>query len=255
MKLSLFFIGLALFSAESAAKPKSQCTLSVPVIEAQYSANHQAIGLANLNRELLQLLATAANCDLRPIKLPWSRGIAMLKAGELDLMMTMSKSAEREQFADYIGSHSVEVVVLILHKDYLSLVKSLPDITHLPGQVAVLREGFYGDRFHQLQQISAFRDKLLYANNVPQKLSLLEHNRVVGLIEERTQYQLWAEHHQEQARDYREHLVLNHDPVYFAASRKGLTQHQRDHLRRSWATVFGSDAHKAILAKYGWSFE
>lgn len=251
MNMRHAFIAL-LFSAASAAQSGPDCTLKVPIIESQYKSNDQAVGLAQLNQDLLRLFAASANCELRLIKLPWSRAIAQLRSGELDLMMTMSKSVEREQYADFIGSHYIEEVILILHNDYLSLVRKLSDISDLPGQVAVLRNGFYGEMFDHLQTNSKFREKLLYTNNVPQKLSLLEHRRIVGLVEERTQYQLWAKHHPELSRHLTEHLVVNRNPVYFAASRKGVSQQQRDHLRRSWAKVVGSDAHKAILAKYGW---
>lgn len=123
------------------------------------------------------------------------------------------------------------------------------------GQVAVLRDGFYGEAFAQLQLQPAFRDKLLYTNNVPQKLSLLEHKRIIGLIEERSQFKQWAKHHAAMAGNFTEHLVINRNPVYFAVSRKGLSPQQRDLLRQSWARVYGSAAHKAILARYGWPLQ
>lgn len=255
MKFCFAFFWLTLFSSMSVAEELTDCILSVPIIESPYKDNHQAKKLTALNRELLNLLATTANCKLVMIKVPWSRGLALLKTGELALMMTMSESTERRQFFDFIGSHYMEEVILILHKDYVNTVKNLSDIINLPGQVAVLRDGFYGETFKQLQQNSKYTEKLLYANNVPHKMSLLEHKRVIGLIEERHQYQLWANQNPIQARFYREHLVLNRNPVYFAASRKGLTQQQRDHLRKSWGKVYGSEAHITILAKYGWSLQ
>lgn len=255
MRFFFVFIWLTLVSSMSAAQVQPDCILSVPIIESQYKNTHQAKKLTALNRELLKLLATTANCELVMIKVPWSRGLALLKTGELSLMMTMSESSERSLFFDFIGSHYIEEVILILHKDYAGKVKHLSDIINLPGQVAVLRDGFYGETFKQLQKNSEYSEKLLYANNVPHKMSLLEHKRVIGLIEERHQYQLWAAQNPLQASLYREHLVVNLNPVYFAASRKGLTQQQRDHLRQSWAKVYGSDAHMAILAKYGWSLQ
>ena len=255
MKFCFAFIWFTLFSSATLAKMPPDCVLSVPIIESQYKNTHQAKKLAALNRELLELLATTANCRLVMIKVPWSRGLALLKTGELSLMMTMSESTERSLFFDFIGSHYMEEVILILHKDYADRVKSISDIINLPEQVAVLRDGFYGETFKQLQKNSKYSEKLLYANNVPHKMSLLEHKRVIGLIEERHQYQLWAVQHPAQASLYTEHLVVNRNPVYFAASRKGLTQQQRDHLRQSWAKIYGSDAHIAILTKYGWSSE
>lgn len=255
MKFGLVFLCLILFSFISAVQAQSNCALSVPIIESQYKDNNKAKKLADLNLDLLQLLAATADCELFLIKVPWSRALTMLKTGDLSLMMTLSESAERRQFFDFIGSHYMEEVVLIIHKDHLGKVKNISDIINLPGQVAVLRDGFYGETFKQLQKNSEYSEKLLYANNVPHKMNLLEHKRVIGLIEERHQYQLWASQNPITARSYKEHLVLNRNPVYFAASRKGLTQQQRDHLRQSWLKVYGSDAHLAILSKYGWSLQ
>lgn len=253
MKFGTVFIWLSLFSFMPLAHARSECSLSVPVIESKYKNNQQAERFTRLNQELLALLASTAGCHLSLVKVPWSRALAMLKTGELSLMMTMSENEERRLYFDFIGSHSMEEVILVVHKDHVNKVKTLHDILYLPGQIAVLRDGFYGETFNQLLQNPQYTEKLLYANNVPHKMSLLEHKRVTGLIEERNQYQLWAAQNPVPASFYREHLVVNNNPVYFAASRKGLTQQQRDHLRQSWSSVYGSPAHLAILAKYGLS--
>jgi len=256
MKFSCLIVFCSLFSSAIFATEKAtDCILSAQITEQHYQ-NSKEPGLWHfLHLELLELLANTANCKLQLVKVPWSRGLSMLQEGQLDLMMTMSKSKEREQFADFIGSHYVEEAVLVLHKDYQTRTQTLADVMWLPGQIGVLREAFYGEEYQRLQQNPDFAKKLLDAKTISHKLGFLERNRVLGVIEDRAQYQEWAKKHPDIARLYSEHLVVNRNPVYFAASRSGMTQQQRDHLRQSWAKVYGSEAHMAILAKYGWSLQ
>ncbi|WP_419571522.1 substrate-binding periplasmic protein [Rheinheimera sp.] len=230
------------------------CHLTVPVTEQPHqSTSTEPSRWRALQQELLQLLAQSADCSIQLIKVPWARGLVMLQDGELDLVMTLSKTAERERYADFIGSHYMEEMVLVLRRDYQPLVRTLNDLLQLPGKIAVLRDGFYGEDYRQLRQNPAFERKLQLAQTISHQLAFLQHQRVLGIIGEKAQYERWASSHPEQAADYVEQLLVNRNPVYFAASRKALSQQQRDHLRQSWAKVYGSSAHKAILQKYGWS--
>ena len=237
-----------------AAATDTPCNLTVPVTEQPHlNQSQQRSNWFYLQQELLELLGQSAGCTIQAVNVPWSRSLLMLEEGQLDLVMTLSKNAERERYADFIGSHYVEEMILVLRNEYSTQLKNLADLTLLPGQVAVLRDGFYGDSYQQLQQQREFAAKLQMANTISHQLALLEHGRVIGMIGERTQYEQWAKVHPELARQYSEQLIVHRNPVYFAASRKALNQQQRDHLRASWAKVYGSPAHKAILAKYGWS--
>ncbi|WP_337840633.1 transporter substrate-binding domain-containing protein [Rheinheimera sp.] len=248
------FCAAVVFLCSPVFADSSPCSLAVPVTEQPHqSTTTEPSRWFALQQELLQLLAESADCSIQLIKVPWARGLLMLQEGELDLVMTLSKTPERERYTDFIGSHYLEEMILVLRREHQQQVQTLNDLLQLPGKIAVLRDGFYGEAYQQLRRNPAFERKLQAAQTISHQLAFLQHQRVLGIIGEKTQYEQWARSHPEQAADYVEHLVVNRNPVYFAASRKALSQQQRDHLRQSWAKVYGSAKHKAILQKYGWN--
>lgn len=207
----------------------------------------------DLHRRLLLLLTDTAGCHLRVVGSPWPRSLALLKQGQIDLMLTMSFTEQREQFADFIGIHYLEESVLVLHKDYLSQVHSLTDIALLPGQIGVLRDAYYGEAFAKLAQDKQIQPYLLYANSLTQKLNMLKKQRVLGMIEDKTQYLEWSQRDPMLAARYQIAFTLHRAPVYIVASRIGVSAPIRQKLRLAWQQVYGGEKHRAILAEFGWT--
>jgi len=209
----------------------------------------------DLHHRLLKLLTDEAGCTLDVIGSPWSRSLALLQQGKIDLMLTMSYTEARNQYADFIGSHYMEESVLVLHKDQVAKVQQLSDIRHLPGPIGVLRDAYYGAAFEQIKNEAAYQPFLQYANTLTQKLNMLQRHRVLGMIEDKTQFLEWSRAYPELAADYQLSLTLHRAPVYIVASRSGVSEARRLRLRQAWQRVYGKPAHLAILAEFGWSLE
>lgn len=204
-----------------------------------------------LHQELYLLLARSSGCSLNFVFLPWSRALQQLQSGELDLLLTVSKNEERQHYADFIGIHYNEEAILILRRDLTYQVHQLRDLLALDGQIGVMRFGYFGEAFEQLRT-QGLESKLLFVSTLQQKLDLLTHGRVAGIIEDRAQYRAWLKYQPEAEKIYKEHLLIHSNPAYFAASISSMSQQQRDHLRQSWAKVYGNAEHQAILSRYGW---
>lgn len=209
----------------------------------------------DLHYRLLKLLADQAQCQLTVVGSPWPRSLALLKQGQIDLMLTMSYTEEREEYADFIGPHYLEETVLVVDKNYQSKIRRLADITLLPAPIGVLRDAWYGNEFAALSLENDYQPFLQYANSVTQKLQLLQKGRVAGIVEDKTQYLEWSRKHPDLAARYVVSLTLNQAPVYIVASRKGVPFLLRQRLKRAWFEVYGSAAHQAILAEFGWRLE
>lgn len=208
-----------------------------------------------LHHRLLKLLTDEAGCTLEVIGSPWSRSLTLLQQGKIDLMLTMSYTEERNQYADFIGAHYMEESVLVLHKDYIAQVKQLSDIRVLPGPIGVLRDAYYGTAFDQIKSEAEYQPFLQYANSLTQKLNMLQRHRVLGMIEDKTQFLEWSRAYPELAATYQLSLTLHRAPVYIVASRSGLTEARRQRLHQAWQRVYGKEAHLAILAEFGWSLQ
>lgn len=133
---------LALISTPIDAAPVMQsapehiCHLVAHLNESKDTVQKEGLSLPrwyDLHHRLLTLLTDEAGCTLDVIGSPWPRSLTLLQQGKIDLMLTMSYTAERNQYADFIGIHYMEESVLVLHKDQLAKVKQLADIKLLPG--------------------------------------------------------------------------------------------------------------------------
>lgn len=207
----------------------------------------------DLHRRLLLLLTDTAGCHLRVVGSPWPRSLALLKQGQIDLMLTMSYTEQRNQFADFIGVHYLEESVLVLRKDLVAQVKQLADIRFLPGQIGVLRDAYYGEQFAKLAQDKQNQPFLLYANSLTQKLNMLKKQRVLGMIEDKTQFLEWSRREPALAADYQIAFILHQAPVYIVASRRSVPAPVRQKLHQAWQQVYAGQQHLAILAEFGWS--
>ncbi len=209
----------------------------------------------DLHHRLLKLLTDQAGCQLTVVGSPWPRSLTLLRDGQIDLMLTMSYTTEREQYADFIGPHYLEETVLVLDNQYLPKVRQLSDILLLPGQIGVLRDAWYGEEFARLSQAPEFRPFLQYATSLTQKLNMLQKQRVIGMVEDKTQYLEWSRAYPELAARYSISLTLYAAPVYIVASRKGVPFALRERLKRAWFEVYGGKEHQAILQEFGWRLQ
>jgi polar amino acid transport system substrate-binding protein len=238
--------------------PEHTCHLVAHLNESKDTMQQEGLSLPrwyDLHHRLLTLLTDEAGCTLDVIGSPWSRSLTLLQQGKIDLMLTMSYTAERNQYADFIGIHYMEESVLVLHKDQLAKVKQLADIKLLPGPIGVLRDAYYGAAFEQIKTEASYQPFLQYANTLTQKLNMLQRHRVLGMIEDKTQFLEWSRAYPELAATYQISLMLQRAPVYIVASRKGLSEARRQRLHQAWQRVYGKPAHLAILAEFGWSLQ
>jgi polar amino acid transport system substrate-binding protein len=249
----MIFPALAMNSAV-----ESKCHLLAHLNESKDNVAKEGLSLPRwyeLHHRLLTLLTDEAGCTLDVIGSPWSRSLTLLQQGKIDLMLTMSFTEERNQYADFIGVHYLEESVLVLHKDYVNKVKQLSDINQLPGSIGVLRDAYYGVAFEKINNDPAYQPFLQYANSLTQKLNMLQRNRVLGMIEDKTQFLEWSRAYPELAKTYQLSLTLHRAPVYIVASRAGLSEARRQRLHQAWQRVYGKEKHLAILAEFGWSLE
>ncbi len=250
-----------LLAAAQTATPASKaepCFLVAHLNESKADTAAEGLSLPrwyDLHARLLHLLTDAAGCQLKVVGSPWPRSLTLLQQGKIDLMLTMSYTAERAQYADFIGVHYMEESVLVLHKNYLNQVHQLSDINLLPGSIGVLRDAYYGEAFEQLRHEKNYQPFLLYANSLTQKLNMLKKGRVLGMIEDKTQYMEWSQLYPELKQQYRLSLSLHKAPVYIVASKVGVSPRLRQRLHQAWQQVYGKEKHRAILAEFGWALE
>ena len=92
-------------------------------------------------------LVENAGCTLTTIEAPWARGLKMLKTGEVDLMLNMSKNKLREEYYHFIGPLRIERIRLVSKKNSLSLIHSWEQLKRLDAILVLQRGSYFGKKF------------------------------------------------------------------------------------------------------------
>ena len=202
-----------------------------------------------LDADFAKLLLDSAECRYQFMDLPWARAMDSLKAGALGLMLSVSKTTEREQYFYFIGPQRIETIVLAMDKDNVYDIKQLSDLVNLPKPIAVHRTAYYGDAFQALLDNHPEHFITVVDNAV--KLELLARNKISGFLEEKGNLIYQHQMNPKFAHIYIDDFVINSDPVYFAFSRKALSQIQLDKIKRVFQSSDYQNAHLRLLQKYG----
>lgn len=108
-----------------------------------------------MNAELIQALADRAGMKPKPKEYPWNRALMSLENGQLDVIIELSKTPEREKFVHFLGVSFHEQVVIITRKELAAeLRKNLQTL----GDMA--REGYFW----------GVREKVFYSDELNARL-------------------------------------------------------------------------------------
>lgn len=174
--------------------------------------------------ELTKALLNQAGCTYKFVPIPWGRALKMLETGNLDMMLSVSKTTERSKYIHFIGPQRIEQILVVSKASPKIILNRFEDIKSTPLPIGVQEGAFYGSDF--TKYVSSLSNPDTYFFKVPNndtKLSLLIKDRIFGFLEERLNIE-YEIRHQLTPRDVYIHpLVVNEAPVYFAFSKASLT--------------------------------
>jgi len=245
---ALFFI-LLLFSPLAIS-----CDLTVRLEE--YSAQSQKIGETwqGLDVELADLLLSTAECSYTFTPIPWGRSLRMLESGEVDMMLTVSKTDQRKDFIQYIGPQRTETIVftsLPANTPNGTQVSSFDALFSLPKPFAIQRGAFYGPMFDEMfSSDKANKHKVIVVADNQHKIDLLVNRRISGFLE--AKLNVYFERQQEPAlSELQIHpLVINRANVYYAFSKKSVPANVLLRIQRAYESLQRDDKFTPILEKY-----
>ncbi|MCO7189326.1 MULTISPECIES: transporter substrate-binding domain-containing protein [unclassified Pseudoalteromonas] len=207
-----------------------------------------------LDVDFARALLDEAGCHYQFINVPWGRALKMLAEGELDMVLSVSRTPEREQFAYFIGPQRMETIVFAMSRSRPFAVHTLTDLFTLPVPVAIQREAFYGHAFNErllLEQSKVESQRFIYVADNQRKLSLLKHGRIAGFLEEKFNVLYQSQHNPDFAQITVSPLVVNREPVYYAMSKQSVSARELQQLAAAFKRLQHSGRLKQILAKYG----
>lgn len=256
-KNSVFYFTSILFLQCIAAVSSHACVLSLRVNEFRPFIYKQESQLhthwKGLDIEMAAALLSEAGCDFKPIEVPWVRGINMLESGDVDIMMNLSRTAQRKRFAHFIGPYRYESIHLITPEGTEINYQSLRDFYRLPGKVALQSGIYYGDEFNELYQSDpGFKARFLIVTSLieNQRIAMMNRGRISGFLE----LKLHALYQKKENPmfEYTQMAAtpVNTTPTYFAFSKLSVNQTQMDKLTQAYQRLLSQKKLAQIEAKY-----
>jgi len=178
-------------------------------------------------------LIESADCKLKIIEAPWARGLEMLKVGEVDLMLNMTKNRLREKYYHFIGPQRTERIRLVSKKNSLALISSWQQLKTLDAVFTLQRGSYFGVRFKNiLKENTMLKTKLRELANNEIGLTLLAMGRADALVVD----ELYINDQPKEIKDlYDVHpLIINSNPVYYALSKANFDQSQIEKIQRAF---------------------
>ena len=225
------------------------CEMRVRIYPFEPLARFEHGQWSGMDADYTTALLGEIGCKPAYVNAPWARGLKLLRQGDVDMMINMSRTREREDFAYFIGPQRIESHVLALAPD--KSVEDWESLLRSPYLLGIQRGIVLGPEFERLRRHSGrFSGQLIYVANNDNKLDLLKKGRIQGVIE----HKVYFRYQQKLGTAYSalkiQPLDLLSEPVYFALSRKSVSQARFNQLSAAFKKLKSEGRFKRIEEKY-----
>lgn len=208
-------------------------------------------GWAGIDVEQARAVANRLDCHLLFVEAPWARGLSLLKAGKVDVMVNMSRTAAREKFLYFAGPQRIESIRLVSTASNFKLVTSWYQLSHLDATLMRQRGSFFGKRFEQLLRRNIkLKRQLVETSSHDFRLDLIDKGRVDGFIIDMTYFYYLRKVNPKAQRLIVHPLSINDSPVYFAFSKQSISKPRMVEIELAISTLIEEGTIKRIMASY-----
>lgn len=188
---------------------------------------HQDNSWSGIDISYSKALIDAIGCQYKFVVIPWARALELLKSGDIDLMVNVTKSAEREQHYHFIGPQRYETIRLVSRVKAFEPIATWQQFAALDAVLLRQKGSLFDNKFENaLQHNVGLTERLVQLTTNEINMNLLKKGRIDGMFIE--QFLL----------DYRikndktippieiHPLVMSRIPVYYAFSKKNYSKQQ-----------------------------
>ncbi|MCF2857512.1 transporter substrate-binding domain-containing protein [Pseudoalteromonas sp. SMS1] len=208
-------------------------------------------GWHGMDVDFAKALLDEAGCEYKFVSIPWGRSLKMLETGDIDLVLSVTKTQERQNYAYFIGPQRMETIVFAMNAQRRYTVDTMEDLFSLPVPVAIQQGAFYGAKFtDRYQQLKKHETQFIFVPDNQTKLSLLKHGRIAGFLEEKFNIIFQSDNHPDFMTIEIASLVINESPVYFAFSKRRTSMARLERLEAAYQNLQKTGQFQRILKKY-----
>ncbi|WP_172972018.1 substrate-binding periplasmic protein [Roseibium aquae] len=132
--------------------------------------------------ELMREMLAAIGCRLVFLELPWKRAIALVRAGDLDMVPFASYTVEREEFGHYSVPYRTTYHRFISTPENGLSDHSLPDFLARGGRIATMLGYSYPLGISTTLSHPAYENQIIILTSYDQQVQMLRTGRVDGII-------------------------------------------------------------------------
>lgn len=204
-----------------------------------------------LDLDYANALVKQLNCDIKILDAPWGRGLEMLKTGDIDFMVNVTKNPEREKHFHFVGPQRIESIYLLSKKGAFEPIDNWAKLAVAKGNFMRQIGSYFGEEFEQsMGKGSRFGRQLVELPNNQIRLALLEKGRVVGFFTDEIYADYMRSKMQKSDELFKHPLVIHSNQVYYAFSKKSVDDKQIKHIRKAFEVLAQSQSFQRLKTKY-----
>lgn len=204
--------------------------------------------------DLFQWLASGAGCSVSVVNVPWDRTILLLEQGKVDAVSLFTKSEERQHFADFIGPHYQESIVVIVADAKADSLNTAEQLLAFNGLIGKTPGTDYGNKLQMLLDKPNLDGKLVDFVNNDHRIKTFKAGRIDAILEEASVAQYLFKGEQLDPDKHKVKLEFALNPVYFGFSKKSVDAEMLISLQKSWDAMLKRDALTNVYQHYGLSY-
>lgn len=188
--------------------------------------------------EIIRQFLTLANCQFDFVELPWARGLNLLKSGDIDMMINVTKTDTRSEDYHFIGPVSYEVIVLATKNDAKLKLNSAHDLLALKQPVAVQRGAYYGELLTKLIASPKNKKQFIEVTDNETKMALMNSGRISGFLEAKRNLTQGPKLKPRYQDIWYQPVVLHQTEVHYAFSKVSVSPEMINRLEIAYQRLF-----------------
>jgi len=232
--LKLLFCIFILFSSDLIA-----CEFKIGVREyPPYGHKDNEGTWSGIDIEIFNYLMEEINCEKEYIEVTFGQGIQLLKDGKLDGLSQMSITEARLTKIEFIGPIRSETLSLITSNDVIETIDKFMDISKLPYFFGKRKGTYIGEEFNNLVRSNEnFASKFIEMDNANPRIELVLKGRVVGFFDEERFNNYMLDNSHKYINMKVQPLKINNGLVYLGFSKKSVSKHQFNKLKKAFLNL------------------
>jgi polar amino acid transport system substrate-binding protein len=177
---------------------------------------------AGIDYQLTEKLLSTVGCSFKIIEMPWARSLEALAFGEIDMMLNVTKTVEREKDYYFVGPFRTESIVLATKENSKITLNKMEDILSFDKPIAVQRKGFYGETIKRFIDNPRNKAHFIQVTDNESKIALLRLGRIAGFLEEKSNLVMGNSATPRFEGIWYDPLIIHQSPIYYAFSKKSV---------------------------------